>query len=204
MESKGVLKHTIVHGVFVGLARSGKDSLMKRLLGKKVSSVSPSTGVAENVIQVKVMKQSTTIAASIDKLCWMEMDDDDEAIKTMLISTHCERISQQQMKKGILVRALVTVPANSVHNEVSGKVISEIDTTISNTSYDTSTDPVKDYHNMKPSHLPSSSDSNPPLQNIMPKVIVSDLLRNALKGALQRKGSKSLDLQLYFQKGSRK
>ena len=200
MESKGVLKHTIVHGVFVGLARSGKDSLMKRLLGKKVPRVSPSTGVAENVIQVKVMKQSTTIAASIDESCWMEMDDDDEAIKTMLISTHCERISQQQMKKGILVRALVTVPANSVHDEVSGKVISEIDTTISNTSYDTSTDPVKDYHNMKPSHLPNTSNSNPPLQDIMPKVIVSDLLRNALKGALQRKGSESLDLQLYFQK----
>ena len=43
MESKGILDHTIIHGVFVGLARSGKDSLMKRLLRKELSSVSPST-----------------------------------------------------------------------------------------------------------------------------------------------------------------
>lgn len=67
MENKGILDHAIVHGVFVGLAHSGKDSLMKRLLGKKLSNISPSTGVAENTVQVKVMKKSSTIAANIEQ-----------------------------------------------------------------------------------------------------------------------------------------
>ena len=34
MEERGMLDHTIVHGVFVGPARSGKNSLMERLLGE--------------------------------------------------------------------------------------------------------------------------------------------------------------------------
>ena len=92
MEKKGILDHTIVHGVFVGLARSGKDSLMKRLLGQKVSSISPSTGIAENTVQVKVIKKSETIAANIEKSCWTKMDYDDEAIKLMLISSRMEEI----------------------------------------------------------------------------------------------------------------
>ena len=39
MEERGMLDHTIVHGVFVGPARSGKNSLMERLLGRMPSSV---------------------------------------------------------------------------------------------------------------------------------------------------------------------
>ena len=65
MEERGMLDHTIVHGVFVGPARSGKNSLMERLLGRMPSSVSPSTGVAESVVQVKVIQKSITFAANV-------------------------------------------------------------------------------------------------------------------------------------------
>ena len=80
MEERGMLDHTIVHGVFVGPARSGKNSLMKRLLGQMPSPVSPSTGVAESVVQVKVNK-STTFAANVKELLWSIVDYDDEAIR---------------------------------------------------------------------------------------------------------------------------
>ena len=90
MEERGMLDHTIVHGVFVGPARSGKNSLMERLLGRMPSSVSPSTGVAESVVQVKVIQKSATFAANIEESIWSEMDSDDEAIKLMLINSELQ------------------------------------------------------------------------------------------------------------------
>ena len=87
IEKRGMLNHTVVHGVFVGPARSGKNSLMERLLGRMPSSVSPSTGVAESVVQVKVIQKSTTIATNVEESIWSVMDYDDEAIKLMLISS---------------------------------------------------------------------------------------------------------------------
>ena len=86
MEERGRLEHTIVHGVFVGPARSGKNSLMERLLGQMPSSLSPSTGVAESTVQVKVIQKSTTVAANVEESIWSVMDYDDEAIKLLCIS----------------------------------------------------------------------------------------------------------------------
>ena len=86
MEERGKLDHTIVHGVFVGPARSGKNSLMERLLGRMPSSVSPSTGVAESIVQVKVIQKSATLTANVKELTWSVMDYDDEAIKLMVIN----------------------------------------------------------------------------------------------------------------------
>ena len=96
MEERGMLDRTIVHGVFVGPARSGKNSLMERLLGRMPSSVSPSTGVAESVVQVKVIQKSTTFAANVhdivnedenrNELIWSVMDSNDEAVKLVLMS----------------------------------------------------------------------------------------------------------------------
>ena len=90
MEERGMLDHTIVHGVFVGPARSGKNSLMERLLGRMPSSVSPSTGVAESVVQVKVIQKSITFAANVLESIWSIMDYDDEAIKLMLINSESQ------------------------------------------------------------------------------------------------------------------
>ena len=80
VEERRRLDHTIIHGVFVGPAHSGKNSLMERLLGRMPSSVSPSTGVAESVVQVEVQK-SATVAANVKELIWSVMDYDDEAIR---------------------------------------------------------------------------------------------------------------------------
>ena len=87
MKEKGMLDHTIVHGVFVGPARSGKNCLMERLLGQMPLTVSPSTGVAESTIQVKVIQKATTIAANVEGCLWSRMDYDDEAIRLMLINS---------------------------------------------------------------------------------------------------------------------
>ena len=89
-EERGMLHHTIVHGVFVGPACSGKNSLMERLLGRMPSSVSPSTGVAESVVQVKVIQKSATFAANVIESIWSIMDYDDEAIKLMLINSESQ------------------------------------------------------------------------------------------------------------------
>ena len=79
MEERGILKHTIVHGVFVGQARSGKNSLMERLLGQMPKQLSPSTGVAESTIQVKVTQKSSNVTTNVEGSIWSEMDSDDEA-----------------------------------------------------------------------------------------------------------------------------
>ena len=89
MEKQGELHHSTVHGVFVGPARSGKNSLMERLLGKMPSSKSPSTGVAEAVIQVEVQK-SCTIAANVEGSKWSRIDYDDEAIRLMILHSDQE------------------------------------------------------------------------------------------------------------------
>ena len=78
----GTLDHTLVHGVFVGPPRSGKDSIMKRLLGQPASKISPSTGAVETAIHVKV-EESCTYAATIGKSNWTRLEYDEEALHLM-------------------------------------------------------------------------------------------------------------------------
>ena len=82
IRDRGQLDHTLVHGVFVGPPRSGKDSLMKRLLGEQITNDSPSTGVAENVVHVKV-EESSTFAATVDQSNWARLAYDEEAVHLM-------------------------------------------------------------------------------------------------------------------------
>ena len=107
MEERGMLDHSIIHGVFVGPARSGKNSLMERLLGRVPSSVSPSTGVAESVVQVKVIQKSATIAANVKELIWSTMDYDDGAIKLILINSD---------SKGKLEKPVLQVEELNIHD----------------------------------------------------------------------------------------
>jgi ferredoxin-like protein FixX len=61
---------------------------MENLLGRTPPSKSPSTGVAEAVVQVQVEKL-TTVAATVDKgSIWSRIDDNDEVIR--LISMHSD------------------------------------------------------------------------------------------------------------------
>jgi GTPase SAR1 family protein len=91
MEKQGELHHSTVHGVFIGPARSGKNSLMERLLGKMPSSKSPSTGVAEAVVQVQVQK-SCTMVANVEGSVWSRIDYDDEAIRLMILHSDQEKV----------------------------------------------------------------------------------------------------------------
>ena len=115
-----MLDHTIVHGVFVGPARSGKNSLMERLLGRMPSSVSPSTGVAESVVQVEVIQKSTTFAANVEESIWSVMDYDDEAIKLMLINSE----SQDNVEIPILQ---IEEPEDTFNSEASSSVAPNTD-----------------------------------------------------------------------------
>ena len=79
MKEKGSLEQIAMHCVFLGLPRSGKSSLIRRLLGKRLF-VSTSTGVAEKSIKVEIRKST----AQISGLLWCEVEDlDDEAVLVM-------------------------------------------------------------------------------------------------------------------------
>ena len=86
MTEKETLKHTLSHGVMVGPARSGKSSLMSRLIGEMPSSTSPSTGVAEKVVQVVGVRKSHTVALSVHDTIWFKLLYNQEAIRLMKLT----------------------------------------------------------------------------------------------------------------------
>ena len=91
IKRKGTINHTAVHGVIVGPGRSGKDSLMHRLMGEgppDSKTISSSTGVLEKVIKVEV-KKLCTVAAAVDNLVWTKLDYDEEAIELMMTTVKC-------------------------------------------------------------------------------------------------------------------
>ena len=92
IQNKGKLDHTMMQGVFLGPARSGKSSLIKRLLKEKLGPTSPSTGVADKVIQVSVRK-SSSIATSIFESTWLHLTYSGEAIRLMMLAakTHANK-----------------------------------------------------------------------------------------------------------------
>ena len=86
MEKNGIINRTIIQGIFVGPARSGKNCLMNRLLRRIPSRVSPSTGVADSVIQVTCRTKGESVnsaVARIDGSKWTVMDDDNQAVDFM-------------------------------------------------------------------------------------------------------------------------
>ena len=202
MEERGMLDHTIVHGVFVGPARSGKNSIMERLLGQMPSTVSPSTGVAESVVHVKVIQKSTTYAANVEEAIWSIMDYDDEAIKLMVINSE----SQNQ----------VIIPDISVSKEsaeYSGAEVcpdseSEnptINSDDNNIILDSDSDEFFDaQQNLpdNPASLPQHSKTvtcTVERSPALPKSYVSAI--EIVKIALRKKGKKGIDiLQKYFLK----
>ena len=188
-----MLDHTIVHGVFVGPARSGKNSLMERLLGRMPSSVSPSTGVAESVVQVKVIQKSTTVAANVEESIWSVMDYDDEAIKLMLINSD----SQNKVEIPILQPE---DPVDTFNSEASS---SEAPNTDLGLNKDTDSESDSEWFDAE-SNLPAvenpavlSSSTQP--HHKLPDSYLSPL--EIIKVALRKKGKMSLEtLQHHFQK----
>ena len=122
MEEQGVLNHSCVHGVFIGPARSVKNSLMERLLGKMPSSKSPSTGVAEEVVQVQIQK-SYTMAASVEGSIWSRIDYDDEAIRLMILHSDRENIQFEAQKMVVSAQPHTSITSiTTAEDNLSAKV----------------------------------------------------------------------------------
>ena len=87
IREKGSLDQTAIHCVFMGMPRSGKSSLMRRLLGNRRPSCA-STGVAERVVRVEIRKSTVHVSGQL----WCELEDlDDEA--TLLMCDASKMIS---------------------------------------------------------------------------------------------------------------
>ena len=96
------INHTIAHGVIVGPGRSGKNSLMDRLMGKvspDPDTISSSTGVLDNVIKVEVKKLCTMDVATTN-LKWKKLEYDEEALELMMITvvTHIDSLAEERIK----------------------------------------------------------------------------------------------------------
>jgi GTPase SAR1 family protein len=96
------INHIVAHGVIVGPGRSGKNSLMDRLMGKgppDPDSVSSSTGVLDNVIKVEV-KKVCTMDATTTNLKWKRLEYDEEALELMMITvtTHIASFAEEGIK----------------------------------------------------------------------------------------------------------
>ena len=95
IRNKGTINQTIAHGVIVGPGRSGKNTLMNRLLGKRSDpdSRSLSTGVMEAVVKVEVKKMSTDTEA-VNDLEWQRLEYNEEALELIMTTTKNYSASQ--------------------------------------------------------------------------------------------------------------
>ena len=99
IENKGELDHTAMQGVFLGPARSGKSTLIKRLMREEISTTSPSTGAADTVIQVSV-KKSSSIAMSIFESKWLRLTYSSEAVRLMMLTAKKHKREQHPSSSG--------------------------------------------------------------------------------------------------------
>ena len=100
IRKKGVINHIIAHGIIVGPGRSGKNTLMNRLLGKgppDPNFISPSTGVLEKVVKVEV-KNSCTVAATVSNLKFERLEYDEEALELMMSISKYHSVSSPSPK----------------------------------------------------------------------------------------------------------
>ena len=97
MTQKGSLDKTIMQCVFVGPPRSGKSSLMKRIIGEHPTVSSPSTGVADKVVQVEIVR-SPTAAANVSGSTWVKLSHDDEAVTVVMdtAQNHSGQVAHSQ------------------------------------------------------------------------------------------------------------
>ena len=94
IREKGTIDHTVAHGIIVGPGRSGKNTLMNRLMGKgppNPDSISSSTGVLEKVVKIEV-KKLCTVAATACNLKWHRLEYDEEALELMMTTAKYSRL----------------------------------------------------------------------------------------------------------------
>ena len=83
IQNKRSLNKIIMQSVFIGIPRSGKSTLIKRLVGECPTPSSPSTGVVDKVVQVEIMRSSTT-AANVSGSTWVKLSHDDETVAIVM------------------------------------------------------------------------------------------------------------------------
>ena len=117
MREKGLLEKTIIQCVFVGPPRSGKSSLMKRIMGDRPSPFSPSTGVADKVVQVEIVRSSTAVA-SVSGSRWVKLSHDDEAV-TVVMDTSQSHSSQTDCIQVVAPVNLTELHTTTLDNSIS-------------------------------------------------------------------------------------
>ena len=108
IKKKGTINHTMAHGVIVGPGRSGKNTLMNRLMGNgppEPDSISPSTGVLENIVKVEV-KKLCTVATAVSNLEWKKLKYDEEALE-LIMTTARYHSATTTVPKPISVKYIV-------------------------------------------------------------------------------------------------
>ena len=108
IKKKGTINHTIAHGVIVGPGRSGKNTLMSRLMGNgppKSDTFSPSTGVLESIVKVEV-KKLCTVATAVNNLEWKKLQYDEEALE-LIMTTARHHSAMTTISKPIVTKYII-------------------------------------------------------------------------------------------------
>ena len=84
IQQKEMLNKTIMQCVFMGIPRSGKTSLMKRIVGEHLPCISPSTGVADKAVQVLVRPSAACVGST-----WTKLNDNEEAAIVIMDTSQC-------------------------------------------------------------------------------------------------------------------
>ena len=153
IDKQGTLTHTTVHGVIVGIVRSGKDCLMKRLLGERPNDKSPSTGVAEKAVLARVEKfSSNTASACVEGSKWTRLTQyDDEATEMMIQLTSKQKLVKlthketDKLKKSTHAQKQRKIEAGIVHSNTDATVSKPPE---SNSSNFTDNDDIEKYKPM--------------------------------------------------------
>ena len=128
IRNKGTIDHTIAHGVIVGPGRSGKNTLMQRLMGQgppDPNTISPSTGVLENVVKVEV-KKLCTVAAAVSNLNWQRLEYDEEALEIMM--TTAKNYSHEgSIPRPIIIKYIVKENKSESRQEMKSLLPSDKD-----------------------------------------------------------------------------
>ena len=111
--------------VFVGVPRSGKSTLMKRMVGERPTHSSPSTGVVDKVVQVEIVRSSTS-AASVSGSTWVKLSHDDEAVTVVMdtAQSHSGEVADSETHSQASV-AVAAVRQTEPNGTTSGGRVSE-------------------------------------------------------------------------------
>ena len=111
--------------VFVGVPRSGKSTLMKRMVGERPTHSSPSTGVVDKVVQVEIVRSSTS-AASVSGSTWVKLSHDDEAVTVVMdtAQSHSGEVADSETHSQASV-AVAVVHQTEPNSMTSGGRVSE-------------------------------------------------------------------------------